>query len=179
MPIEAERGVTSNWNYPLSVPTASALPTSAPIGAIVRIEDSGAAAQWTGSAFVPLGGGTSQIVNPAPDASTTFTFGVPLPGQVGLQDGGSIGIYSQISADRTYSFGLSPLGNSGARLDIVNNSPSFLTLLLPSGSDFITYLQPFSSVEFLILGGAYRILSRPLTQRGRATLVNGLSPFKL
>src|SRR5882672_2315110 len=59
-----ERGVTSNWNHPMSVPTFGALPIPAPIGAFCLAEDSGDTWQWNGVTWVlaiPASGGAGVI----------------------------------------------------------------------------------------------------------------------
>jgi hypothetical protein len=65
MPIENERGVQSNWNLPLSVPSSAALPVNAPVGLIIRLEDTGASVQWSGTVWLAFAGGVG--------ASTTIT----------------------------------------------------------------------------------------------------------
>lgn len=57
MPLENERGVQTNWNVPLSVPTFTALPAAAPIGVIVRLEDVGTSVQWDGTTWVGVATG--------------------------------------------------------------------------------------------------------------------------
>lgn len=51
-PLESERGVQTNWNVPTSVATALALPVAAPIGCLIRVEDTGFTWQWSGLAWV-------------------------------------------------------------------------------------------------------------------------------
>lgn len=57
MPIESDRGVQTNWNVPCSVPSAAALPVNAPVGVIIRTEDTGTSFQWNGTGWVPFAGG--------------------------------------------------------------------------------------------------------------------------
>lgn len=68
---EANRGVASNWNCPLSVPTFDALPLQAPTGIVVMTEDDGLSYQFDATAWNQF-----PAAVPTPAAQESFVLGL-------------------------------------------------------------------------------------------------------
>jgi hypothetical protein len=137
---EANRGVASNWNCPLSVPTFDALPLQAPTGIIVMTEDDGASYQFDSTAW-------NEFPTPAPPAEPQESFVLGLDeDMVFANAGGNTNVTPQtfirnddpITADRVWNFAtIGGIGEGWAAWLDVTLDPGG-TLELQSGGDTLT-----------------------------------------
>lgn len=138
---DSNRGVTSNWNCPLSVPSFDALPVQAPKGIIVLNEDDGASYQFDGISW-------NVFPTPVPVVDEE-SFVLGLDDDMTFNNGGGTTVTPQtfvrnddpISAARTWNF--TTAGGIGegwaAWLDVTLDPGG--TLELQSGGDTLTTLD--------------------------------------